>query len=160
MQAPMLIVLDTYPLSSTSHLTVRKSAASDATAACNAWVRRCVRAGHRIVVPAIAYYEALREFERRAAVARIERMAAFTFSAPDRYLPITDDDLFQAAKFWAQARNAGTPNASVEALDGDSILAAQVRRLAHTDDQIVVATTNVKHLAQFVPAMHWTDLDP
>jgi hypothetical protein len=157
---PAVIALDTYPLSATSHRVFGKPRSSDATTLCQAWVERCVAAGHRIVVPAIAYYEVLREMERRGALGRIARMHGFAHGYHDRYLPITNSDLILAAKFWAQARNSGTPNASVDALDADAILAAQVRRLGLPDNEIIVATTNVRHLAPFVPAALWSDLEP
>jgi hypothetical protein len=98
--------------------------------------------------------------ERRGAFARIARMHRFTHGYPNRYLSITDADLLLAAKLWAQARNAGTPNASADSLDGDAILAAQVRQLGYADDEVIVATTNVRHLEKFVPAALWTDLEP
>jgi hypothetical protein len=43
------------------------------------------------------------------------------------------------------------------ALDIDVLLAAQVLRL---DRPALVATTNPKHLAQFVPAQFWTEIAP
>ena len=38
------------------------------------------------------------------------------------YLPLTTDVMLQAAAFWAQARQTGTPTAPDPALDGDVIL--------------------------------------
>jgi hypothetical protein len=79
---------------------------------------------------------------------------------PDRYLSLTDADLDFAARLWAQARNAGTPTATAEALDGDVILAAQTIRMGLPTSDIILATTNVDHLSQFAPAALWTDVQP
>jgi hypothetical protein len=57
-------------------------------------------------------------------------------------------------------RNAGTPTAGVDALDGDVILAAQVLSLGLPAEEVVVATTNVAHLSLLVPAELWTDITP
>jgi hypothetical protein len=48
----------------------------------------------------------------------------------------------------------------MEALDADVILAAQVHSLRTGDERVVVATTNVGHLARFVEARRWPDITP
>ncbi len=53
--------------------------------------------------------------------------------------------------FWGHA----TPEAA--ALDIDVLLAAQALRLGSSP---LVATTNPKHLSQFIPALPWTDINP
>jgi hypothetical protein len=156
---PRVIVLDTFPLSSTAKPRPRPDEPTGELDRCREWVRKCVSAGHQIVAPAIAYYEALRELERRGAARQIERLRAFCQSEPGRYLPLTDENLNHAARLWAKARNDGMPTAAAEALDGDVILAAQVLSLQCPDD-VVVATSNVGHLSRFVAAERWTDISP
>jgi hypothetical protein len=64
-----------------------------------------------------------------------------------------------AAQFWARARNQGTPTASGDALDCDIILAAQAAQLAaESADRVVIATTNVRHLALFAEARYWNQI--
>ena len=64
-----------------------------------------------------------------------------------------------AASFWAEARRQGQPTASDESLDADVILAAQATTLNEdTDEGVVVATTNPRHLSRFVAASHWQDI--
>ena len=62
----------------------------------------------------------------------------------------------RAAEFWAQARQQGRPTAGDKAIDADVILAAQA--VTMREDDVVIATTNVGHLAQFVRAALWTDI--
>ena len=157
---PRVIVLDTFPLSSTAKREPPAGGAPTTLDQCQDWIKACVRAGNRVVAPAIAYYEALRELERLNATSQIARLRAFCHVAPDRYLPITDADLDRAAVLWARARNAGTPTAGMEALDGDVILAAQALGMGVPASELVIATTNPAHLSQFVTAALWTDIAP
>jgi predicted nucleic acid-binding protein len=109
-----------------------------------------------LVVPEIADYELRRELLRGLAkqqidqrsIDRLDELAALL-----DYQPLTTDALRDAAQLWADARNAGHPTASNDALDGDVILAAQAREVAGT-----VVTNNTKHLSLFVDAKHWTEI--
>lgn len=51
---------------------------------------------------------------------------------------------------------AGQADSGPKELDGDVILAAQTLLLGAPD--VVVATTNVGHLARYVNAKHWQDI--
>jgi predicted nucleic acid-binding protein len=109
------------------------------------------------VVPAIVYYEIKRELLRANKTVGIARLDAFVNATPGRYVPLTDDALRFAAELWAQSRQAGRPTADVTALDIDVLLAAQARRMGGV---AVIATTNQKHLSQFISARHWRDIEP
>jgi hypothetical protein len=75
------------------------------------------------------------------------------------YVRITSEVMLLAAELWAQARSGGYATAADEALDGDVILAAQARILATLQSRtVVVATTNVGHLAYFTTAVGWQDI--
>jgi hypothetical protein len=65
----------------------------------------------------------------------------------------------RAAALWAEARNHGYPTAVDAALDCVILLAAQARLAAAEGYFVVVATTNVMHLAYFCPAVRWDDPD-
>lgn len=108
-------------------------------------------------MPAIVYYEIKRELLRANKVIGIARLDAFVNAAPDRYIPLTDDALRFAAELWAQSRRTGRPMADATALDIDVLLSTQVLRFGSSP---LVATTNPKHLSQFVAAQHWTDIAP
>lgn len=157
---PRIIVLDTFPLSSTGKREPDIGTKPTALHLCQLWIYDCLAHGNTVVVPAIAYYETLRELERLKATAQISRMRAFCRAVPDRYLSLTNADLDLAAKLWADIRNAGLPTASNEALDGDVILAAQTLSHGVPTQDLIVATTNPAHLSRFVPADQWTNIAP
>ncbi|MCX6359986.1 MAG: hypothetical protein NT029_09275 [Armatimonadetes bacterium] len=152
------IVLDTFPLSSvTKHPDAARACVSGLDR-CQAWVFGAVRAGHRMLVPAIAYYEVLRELERLGAAAQIRRLRDFTRCVPGRYLPLTNGELEVAAGPWAVARNSGWPTADPAALDCDVILAAQTLTVREGSPDAVVATTNPGHLTRYVNAELWSEI--
>lgn len=149
---PRIIVRDAFPLSRVARRAPDAGVPPTALDLCRSWIMRCIQAGNRVCVPATARYEVVRELERRGADAQISRPEAFCRAKPDRFLSIEDADLRLAATLWARARNAGTPTAAPESLDGDVILAAQVPRSGASTANLVLATTNVGHLSRFVPA--------
>jgi len=120
----------------------------------------CEREGAIFLVPAVAYYEEVREMELRRAAQQILRLQGFCFN-PDRFIPLTTDHLTDAAKLWAQVRQEGQPTADRHSLDGDAILAAQVLSLNLLDDEYIVATRNPKHLNRFgLHTGEWQDIAP
>ena len=107
-----------------------------------------------VMVPEIADYEVRRELLRARWTAGIARLDALITQV--EYLAITTSAMRQAATFWAEARQQGRPTAADPALDGDVILAAQAATLGRVD--VIVATTNARHLSRFVPAELWSDI--
>jgi predicted nucleic acid-binding protein len=122
------------------------------------WLDDVVAAGWRLIVPAIADYEVRRELERAGKSRGLARLNAFNAADPERYLPLTDAALRLAASLWAQSRKRGTPTCDPRELDCDVLIAAQAALLAPLVDELVVATTNVGHLTQFVRAEHWSQI--
>jgi len=128
------------------------------------WAATHIRAGNRIMVPAIADYEVRRELIRLGKQAGIISLNAWNSLPSDRYVPLTNSALQLASELWAQSRNAGTPTADPKELDCDVLIAAQVldyqrvQRLAPIE--IIVATVNVGHLLQFVSADTWQNIMP
>lgn len=120
--------------------------------ACRSWIFDWVTSGTRVLVPAISNYEARRELIRAGKTAGLARLDDFIAAEPDRYLPLTDADLYRAADLWAQARRQGLPTADPKALDVDALLAAQALSLDLAPGQYIVATSNVRHLSQFAAA--------
>ena len=143
------IVLDSGPLGLATNPSGSRQAA-----ACGQWLSNAATGGATVMVPEIADYEVRRELLRAHRTKGIARLDAFI--AEVEYLPITTSAMRQAARFWAEARQQGHPTAADPALDGDVILAAQTATLGR--EEVIVATTNVRHLSRFVPAGIWSDI--
>jgi predicted nucleic acid-binding protein len=122
--------------------------------ACNQWVQALIQKGVRVIVPELADYEVRRELLRANKLPGLARLNGFLTTV--EYLPITTDAMRQAAQFWADARQQGQQTAHDKNIDGDCILAAQAATLGVPD--FVIATTNVRHLARFVPAELWQSI--
>jgi hypothetical protein len=156
---PPFIILDTGPLSNCVVKIGKSSASLSVSEQCRQWLTDCERGGATILVPAIAYYEVLREVERRGATAQRQRLRDYCFQA-GRFIPLTTTHLETAAILWGQARNTGLALADDTALDGDTILCAQVQSLGIATTDYIVATTNTKHLKTFVSVAEWQDITP
>ena len=122
------------------------------------WPRGLPLGGSAVLVPEIVDYEVWREFLRADKMRSVERIDALIATLV--FVPITTSAMRLAAAFWASARRQGRPTAPDLALDADVILAGQAVVLAAGGDTVVVATTNVGHLARFIDARHWQDIQP
>jgi predicted nucleic acid-binding protein len=121
-----------------------------------AWFNSRMLSDDVIMIPEIADYEVRRELLRARKLHSVARLDTLYATVP--YLPLTTADYRLAAQFWADARNAGVPTADSKALDADVILAAQATNLRSEFYEPVVVTTNLAHLARFVPASEWQSL--
>jgi predicted nucleic acid-binding protein len=144
----VIVLLDTGPLGILVHPRISQ--------ACQDWLESILLKGYKVVLPEIADYELRRELLRLNNLARIQRLDRFKQRL--EYLPLTTDVMLQAAELWAKTRQTGKPTADPHALDGDVILAAQAMSI-ETTDQIIIATTNVRHLSLFVDARGWSDIE-
>ncbi len=116
--------------------------------------------GSKVIVSAIIYYELKRELLRAEKTVSIGRLDAFVDAMQGRYFPLSDQALRLAADLWAKSRQAGQPTSDAKALDVDVILAAQALTFGAAAGDILVATTNPKHLSQFIDARTWNDILP
>ncbi|MBI3938394.1 MAG: nuclease [Betaproteobacteria bacterium] len=147
----LVIFLDSGPLG-----LVTNPNANENTKACARWLIACLDAGARVCLPEICDYEVRRELVRASKVEGLTRLDEFKNKV--EYVPIDTAMMQKAAEFWAQARNAHRPTAPDEALDADVILAAQAMLSVHAGEELVIATTNVGHLAQFAAAKRWNEI--
>jgi hypothetical protein len=144
-----VIVLDSSPLS----LLCKPNPRGDALA-CQQWEAAHRAVGSRLIIPEICDYEVRRELIRLGRPAPIQLLD--DLAARLEYLPLTTAVLRDAALMWATVRQAGLPTAGPAELDCDVILAAQT--LGLNDPTVVVATSNVGHLARFVTAQDWRSI--
>ena len=116
------------------------------------WVAHLLGSGVEVLVPEIADYEVRRELRagKSKSVRRLDQLKVNL-----GYVPISTEAMVRAAGFWADARKRGRPTTHDLSLDADAILAGQA---AVIEADVVIATTNPRHLARFVPAEHWQDI--
>lgn len=143
------VLLDAGPLG-----LVTNPRLSPQSTACAEWLQALAGRGTRILLPEIADYEVRRELYRANKVKGVERLDAL--GSLLEYLPISTAAMHRAAQLWAQARQQGQPTAGDKTIDGDMILAGQALTLDEPD--LVIATTNVGHLARFAPADLWQNI--
>jgi predicted nucleic acid-binding protein len=147
------VLLDAGPLGAVAN--PRATALTDRH---SAWLEALLAQGVIVLVPEIADYEVRRELLRAGKTASIQRLDELKSILG--YLPITTEAMLRAAEFWAEARRRGQPTAPDQALDADVILAAQAAVIERgEEDEVVVATTNPDHLARFVDARHWEEIE-
>jgi predicted nucleic acid-binding protein len=124
------------------------------TAPARQWLADLHAAGRRVIVPEIADYEVRRELLRISStrgIANLDQLARQL-----EFLPLTTVAMRKAAELWATVRRQGLATAADQAVDADVILAAQALTLGIPD--IIVATANIGHLARFVPAELWQNI--
>ena len=122
------------------------------------WATDCLSAGHKIYIPEVIDYELRRELLRAGKVRSVSKLDAL--KAVLRYLPITTPVMLRAADLWASSRKSGFPTGDPKKLDIDVILSAQALTLPEPPSTIIVATSNVSHIARFAPADLWSNISP
>jgi predicted nucleic acid-binding protein len=146
-----LIILDSAPVGLITNPKATKLALQ-----CQAWLLSILQSGDIAIVPEIVDYEIRRELLRankQSGIGKLDQLKSELI-----YLPITTEVMIQAAELWAQVRKQGKPTADDKALDGDVILAAQAMSVTNNDREVIVATSNPKHLSLFVDAREWQDI--
>jgi len=123
---------------------------------CLKWLTTLETRGYKVAIPEIADYELRRELIRANKLKGIQRLDRLKNEII--YLPITTSVMLYAAKLWAEVRQSGQATADPKSLDGDVILAAQALLQAQQGYEVIVATTNVKHISRFVDARLWADI--
>jgi predicted nucleic acid-binding protein len=146
------LLLDSGPLG-----IVTQPRISPEVVAMNRWLIDCLSGGDAVLVPAIIYYEIRRELLRARKASGLAHLDAFVQIDSNRYLALSDEALRLAAELWAQSRQQGRPTSSALDLDIDVILAAQALALG-VGAEVIVVTTNPRHLRQFVDARLWSDV--
>ncbi len=120
---------------------------------CKMWYVSLLQQGEIFILPEIADYELRRELIRGNKQNGLKRLDELKKRLI--YLPITTEAMLLAAQYWAEVRKLGSATADIKALDADVILAAQATLQEIESNQVIVATTNVKHLSLFVDAREW-----
>jgi len=143
-----VVLLDTGPLGLVPHPRDHHGAGP--------WLAQLLLRRTMVRVPEIADYELRRELIRAGKSRSVERLDGLARTLG--YLPLDTETMRRAAELWARSRAMGNPLADDAALDGDVILAAQAQILTTGGHEVVVATTNTRHLSALVDARLWSDV--
>jgi len=123
---------------------------------CQKWFTKLLERECEIVLPEIVDYEVRRELLRANKLSGLQKLDQLKSAII--YLPITTEVMLKSAELWAEARKKGKQTADNKALDGDVILAAQALLLKGYGHDVVIATSNQKHLSFFVNAKDWQEI--
>ena len=143
-----LIVLDSSPLS----LLTQRSGVPLADE-CKRWASKHASAGVRLLIPEIVDYELRRELLRLNRSTSLARLDALQRHGALLYQPLTTATLRHAATRDGEACRRPIPWLWI-----DVILAAQALAEGVDPAEMVVATSNVGHLAQFCSREGWQDV--
>jgi predicted nucleic acid-binding protein len=146
-----VILLDSAPVG-----LITNPKASLLAVQCQQWLLSLLQRGYQVILPEIIDYEIRRELLRANKLSGIRKLEQL--KSEIIYLPITTEVMLKAAELWASARKKGKPTADNKALDGDVILASQAILVANLGHEVIVATTNKKHLSLFVDAREWQEI--
>lgn len=123
---------------------------------CQQWFLSLLQRGYQVILPEIIDYEIRRELLRANKLSGIKKLDQL--KSEIIYLSITTEVMLKAAQLWAEVRKKGKPTADNKALDGDVILASQAILVSNYGHQVMVATSNKKHLSLFVEAREWNEI--
>ncbi len=143
-----VILLDAGPLGMVTHPRKNPEAKT--------WLKILLQSNVSVIIPEISDYEVRRELIRSDKVQGINRLDMLQLITG--YAPITTEVMRKAAQLWAIARNQGQPTADNRSLDADVILAATAQIISEQDNDVVIATSNVRHLERFTSAKLWGDI--
>lgn len=143
-----VILLDSEPLG-----LITNPKATPIALRCQQWFIGLIDRGYEVILPEVIDYEIRRELLRANKVTGLAKLDQLKSELI--YLPITTEVMLKAAELWAVVRQKGKPTADDKALDGDVILAAQALLLQGYGHDVIVATSNIKHLSLFVKAREW-----
>jgi predicted nucleic acid-binding protein len=146
-----IVLLDAGPLG-----LVTNPNRSEATEESTLWLDSLINNGIEIRIPEITDYEVRRELLRLNKLRGIRRLNELKLYLD--YVPLTTQTMLKAAELWADVRKRGLPTADDKALDGDVILAAQAAMLENGGYEVIIATTNVRHLTRFTTAQEWREI--
>ncbi len=122
------------------------------------WLVGLISRGRTVCLPEIVDYELRRAFLLERLTASIQALDQLP-EVECEFVPLTSQTMRRAAELWAGLRRSGQPTAADHALDADCILAAQAQLYGEAAQrQVVIATTNVKHLSRMVDAKLWFEV--
>ncbi len=145
------ILLDSGPLGRLAHPKAEQNAEA------REWLATLIFAGVTFVLPEIVDYEHRRKMLHIGSLGSVNYLDELKENIV--YAPLNTQVMLRAARLWADARRRGLPTAPENRLDVDVILSAQALDFTENGDEVIVATTNPRHLARFVDARDWQEIE-
>ena len=144
---PTTYLLDSGPLGLLAHHKISRRMTLEI------WLPAEISSGAKVMISEVADYEVRRELIRliqssQIPANRLQRLNLLPTMFP--FLPVSTLAWKRAAELWADARSRGLPSASMAALDGDALIAAQADEI-----QATVLTSNAAHMGTWVPVKIW-----
>lgn len=146
------VLLDSGPLGRLAHPKAEQNEEA------REWLAALVSAGVVAVLPEIVDYEHRRKMLHIGSAGSVRYLDELKENIA--YAPLNTQVMLRAARLWAKARGRGLPTASERALNIDVILTAQALDFTEDGEQVIVATTNPRHLSRFVDARYLQDIEP
>ncbi|MEA5504834.1 nucleic acid-binding protein [Halotia wernerae UHCC 0503] len=146
-----VIILDSAPVG-----LITNPKATTQAIQCQQWFYTLFERGYQVILPEIIDYEIRRELLRANKLLGIKKLNQL--KSEIIYLPITTEVMLKAAELWAEVRKKGQPTADNKALDGDVILASQSISVANYGHEVIIATSNKKHLSLFIDTREWQEI--
>ena len=135
----------------------RNATRDEESQAFRAWYEATAGTTHEFAITDLTRYEVLRGLLAVEASAKLRRLEELRQATIGVHVAPENWDL--AADLWAKSRRQGKPTADPKSLDGDAILAAVAVFLSRSEETVIVATTNVRHLLNLgTDARDWRDI--
>ena len=157
----MIVFLDTNILG----LICNKNISFEECQQCKKWFDTLFIRGVRLVTSDLCHYEVMRGLisssirsgKEAPGLKSLEILKTEGFL---EFLPVATEAFGLAADFWARASTSGQTTRDEKDIDIDIIISAQYQLLKDEfpGQQVIVATTNLKHLSLFCNAANWRDI--
>jgi predicted nucleic acid-binding protein len=158
----MIILLDSNILG----LICNDNNSFDEARQCQQWFYSSFTRGGRLITSDISNYEVMRglissSIDSGKIVPGIKSLESLKTDGFLEFLPVSTEAFDLAADLWARASTSGQTTRDEKDIDFDIIISAQYLLLKDEfpGQEVIVTTTNLKHLSIFCEAAHWRDIN-
>lgn len=129
---------------------------------CQVWFERLLAKGVYLVSSELCFYELKRSLilaasqgETNRGIKKLDDLRLFV-----EFFPVDRAVAELSSMLWAEARTKNTPTAKADNIDIDIMITAHWRLLTEEfpGREVVIATTNIKHLSLFAEAREWQNI--
>jgi hypothetical protein len=161
----MIVLLDSNTLGVLAKPKRSFDKPSDESQVCQQWFYGLLSRGNRVLTSEISDYEIRRGLlsdliNSKKSPLGLQILDALATDGLLEFSPVSKQVLILAANLWAEASSLGKQTSDSKNIDAGMIISAQYRILCedYPGQQVIVATTNLKHLSIFCEAANWQDI--